>query len=74
MDKLRDDVNRFLNPPRKIEDVSDDLQGEGMKIVIPSNFIDIWTRLEVLLGLKLFGHTDTFAEASYLIDELCKKR
>ena len=28
------------------------------------------TRLEVLLGLKLSGHTDTLTEASILIDEL----
>ena len=35
------------------------LQGEGVKIIIPSNIIDIYTRLEILLGLKLSGHTDT---------------
>ena len=49
------------------------LQGEGVKINIPSNIIDIYTRLEVLLGLKLSGHTDTLTEASNLIDELCKR-
>ena len=47
-----------------------DLQGEGIKIIIPSNIIDIYNRLEVLLGLKLSGHTDTLTEASNLIDEL----
>ena len=52
---------------------SDDLQGEGVKIIIPSNIIDIYTRLEVLLGLKLSGHTDTLTEASNLIDELFKR-
>ena len=42
-----------------------DLQGEGIqKIIIPSNIIDIYNRLEVLLGLKLSGHTDTLTEAS----------
>ena len=52
---------------------SSDLEGSGIaKIIIPSNIIDIWTRLEVLLGLKLSGHTDTLSEAS-LIDELYKK-
>ena len=51
---------------------SDDLQGEGIKIIIPSNTVDIYTRLEVLLGLKLSGHTDTLTEASNLIDELYK--
>ena len=48
------------------------LQGEGVKIIIPSNIIDIYTRLEVLLGLKLSGHSDTLSEASALIDELYK--
>ena len=52
---------------------SDDLQGEGVKIIIPSNIIDIYTRLEVLLGLKLSGDTDTLTEASNLIDELYKR-
>ena len=49
------------------------LQGEGVKIIIPSNIIDIYTRLEILLGLKLSGHTDTLTEASNLIDELYKR-
>ena len=49
-----------------------DLEGQGLKINIPSNIIDIYTRLEVLLGLKLSGHTDTLTEASNLIDELYK--
>ena len=57
----------------EITDDSDDLQGEGVKIIIPSNIIDIYTRLEVLLGLKLSGHTDTLTEASNLIDELYKR-
>ena len=52
---------------------SDDLQGEGVKIIIPSNIIDIYARLEILLGLKLFDHTDTLTEASNLIDELYKR-
>ena len=43
------------------------------KIIIPSNKIDIYTRLEVLLGLKLSGHTDTLTEASNLINELYKR-
>ena len=58
----------------EITDNSDsDLQGEGVKNIIPSNMIDIYTRLEVLLGLKLSGHTDTLTEASNLIDELYKR-
>ena len=51
-----------------------ELKGRGIeKIIIPSNIIDIYTRLEVLLGLKLSGHTDTLTEASNLIDELYKR-
>ena len=38
-----------------------------------SNIIDIYTRLENLLGLKISGHTDAFTEASNLIDELYKR-
>ena len=56
----------------EITDDSDDLQGEGLKIIIPSNRTDIYTRLEILLGLKLNGHSDTLTEASALIDQLCK--
>ena len=49
------------------------LKGRGIeKIFIPSNIIDFYTRLEVLLGLKLSAHTDTLTEASNLIDELYK--
>ena len=61
---------------RTFEEINDDsdsdLQGQGVKIIIPSNIIDIYTRLEILLGLKLSGHTDTLTEASNLIDELYK--
>ena len=49
--KLVDDIqNKTFD---EITDDSDDLQGEGIKINIPSNIIDIYTRLEILLGLKL---------------------
>ena len=43
------------------------------KLLFHSNIIEIWTRLEILLGLKLSGHTDTLTEASNLIDELYKR-
>ena len=50
------------------------LQGRGIeKLIIPSNIIDIYTRLEVLLGLNLSGHTNILTEASNLIDELFKR-
>ena len=54
------------------DDSDSDLQGEGIKFVIPSNIIDIYTRPEILLGLKLSGHTDTLTEAINLIDQLYK--
>ena len=65
--KLNDDVIKILN-------LDEQLKGRGVeKIIIPSNVIDICTRLEILLGLKLSGHTDTLTEASNLIDELYKR-
>ena len=49
------------------------LKGQGVeKIIIPSNTTDIYTRLEMLLGLKSSGHTDTLTEASDLIGDLYK--
>ena len=50
------------------------LKGQGIhKIIIPSNIIDIYVRLEILLGLKLSGRSDTLTEASNLNDELFKR-
>ena len=66
-------VDDFQNKTfEQITDNSDDLQGEGIIIIIPSKVIDIYTRLESLLGLKLSGKIDTLTEASNLIDELYK--
>ena len=71
---LPKEIEKIRNPPLlAIENESDNLQGEGVNIIIPSNIIDIYARLEVLLGLKLSGHTDTLTEASNLIDELYKR-
>ena len=68
-------VEKIQNPLLpEIEDREDILQGRGIeKIIIPSNIIDIYSRLEILLGLKLSGHIDTLTEASNLIDELYKR-
>ena len=50
------------------------LKDKGIeKIIIPFNVIVNYTRLEILLGLKLSGHTDTLTEAGNLIDELYKR-
>ena len=62
--------NQFRNIKKE---EPDNLKGEGVKIIIPSNIIDIYTRLEILLGSKISGHTDTLPEASNLIDELYKR-
>ena len=65
--KLDDDVRKFLILDKQ-------LKGRGVeKNNIPTYIIDIYTRLEVLLGLKLSGLTDTLAEASNLIDEIYKR-
>ena len=45
---------------------------ELKKCVIPSNKLDIYTKLELLLGIKYSGHTNTLNETSHLIDELYK--
>ena len=71
---LPNEIDKIRNPPLpEIENVSDNLEGQGVKNIIPSNIIDIYTRIEVLLRLKLSGHTNTLTEASNLIDELYKR-
>ena len=70
LSKLNEEIQN--NAFDEITDDSDDLQREGVKIIKPSTIIDIYTRLETLLGLKLSGHTDTITEASNLIDEIYK--
>ena len=49
------------------------LQAEGVKFIIPSNIIEFYTRLEILLGLKISVLSDTLTEASNLIDELYER-
>ena len=60
---LNKDVRRSLNLGTKHE-------GNGFeKSIIPSNIYHIFTRLELLLRVKLYGHTDNETEASNLIDD-----
>ena len=60
--------NDFDNDVRRTLNLDTKLKGRGIqKFIIPSNVIDIYTKLEILLGLKLSGHTDTLSEASALI-------
>ena len=48
------------NEVRRILILDKQLKGRGVeKIIIPSIIVDIYTRLEILLGLKVSGHTDT---------------
>ena len=73
---LQKEIAKIRNAPppalQKIEDFSV-LEDRGVKSFIPSNLIDIYTRLEVLLGLKISSHTDTPTQSSNLIDELYKR-
>ena len=70
---LDDDVSRILNLDTKPK-TKPKLKGRGVeKIIIPSNIIVIYTRLEILLGLRLSGHSNILTEASNLIDELYKR-
>ena len=81
--KLLSRVQKILNFPiaaiasgesDEYEFLESDLEGNGtLTIVVPSDSDEIWTRLQVLLGLKLAGHTDTLIEASQLLDALFKK-
>ena len=73
---------KILNPPlpaiENIEDsyeeISDnDKVTEMKKLSYHQYIIDIYTRLEILLGLKLSGHTNTLTEANNPINELYKK-
>ena len=56
------------------EEESNNLQCEGMNIIIPSNIFDFCTRIEVLLGLSLSGHSDTITKASNLIDDIYRRK
>ena len=68
-----------ITPPKIVQEFQNktfdeiDLEGQGLKIILPSNINDIYTRLEISLGLKLSGPTDTLTEASNLIDEYYKR-
>ena len=67
-EKVAQKQSRFMNEKQSVGS-----QGEAVEIIIPSNFIDNWTRSEVLLGLKLCDYTDTPTEASNIRDELIRR-
>ena len=68
-DHVKKDLNRSIHSESKF----DGLVGQGMEIPIPSNILEFYTRLEVLLGLNLSGNTDILTEASILIEVLYKR-
>ena len=72
--KAKDKIRNPPLPSTENVENSSDLEGRGIeKGIIPSNINEIYTTLEILLGLKMSGHTDIFTEASNLIDELYKR-
>ena len=70
---LDEHVIKFSKRSIQSETESDDLEGQWVKIIIPSNLIDIYTILEVLLGLKISEQSNILTEDSNLLDELYKK-
>ena len=64
-------IAKNRDPPLPaVENKSDNLEAERVKNIIFSKIVDIYSRLEILLGLKISGHTDTLTEGSNLIDDL----
>ena len=62
-------IRNPLIPQIVNEEVFHDLQGERKEnVIIPFNMIDIYTKMKILLELKLSRHSNTLAEASNLID------
>ena len=47
-------------------------KAKEQKTIIPPGIDYTWIRFEVLLGVKLSGHTDTLTETLYFIDDLKK--
>ena len=70
---IRGESKSGCNKQSKIIFRKRNLTGQVVEIIIPYNIIDIYIRLEILLGLKLSGHTDTLTEASNLFDEIYKR-
>ena len=70
---LDENVDKVFKRSIQRDVESGDLQGKGEKNIIASKIIDLCTKLEVLLGLKLSGHTDFLTEASNLMDETYKR-
>ena len=63
---LDDDVGRIL--------YLDIIKARGIeKFIIPITIFTIYTRLEILLGLKFSGHKKTLTEASNFTDDLHKR-
>ena len=63
----------FSSPAIQNEKETNDLQDEAVEILILSIIIDIRFQLEVLLELKLCGHTDILTKPSNQINEIYDK-
>ena len=66
-------INKILSRSFQSGTDSVDLEGQEVKNIVPSNILDIYPRLDVLLGLKVSGHTNTLTEGSNLFDDLYKR-
>ena len=56
------------------ENESEDLESQGReKTIVTSNFIDVYIRMEITLGLKLSGHTYFLTKAGNQMDEQYKR-
>ena len=71
-------LTKLLNLPlslsaSEIKNGSKLLQGEGMDIIILSNFYQVRAMIELSLGEQISGHTITLSEGSILVNETSKK-
>ena len=67
--KFYEEVDKILNPTSDLGGGLSQLEGDGMKPNILSEFIDIWITIEVLRSMKLSETTDTLTDASILENE-----
>ena len=71
-------MDKILSPSSALlfienEEESCELEGQGIKTIFPTDILDIYSRLQVLLGIKWSGQTDALTEASNLIDEIYER-
>ena len=70
MSRKFQNIKQILSQKLKTtEDGPDFLQGEGTTFIFPFTIIDFWTRIKIVLGLKVSAHTNTLTGGSNSIDE-----